>query len=417
MRFVFRATDFLVLGLLAFTIMPAPTHAAPPTAGPGTYTVQPGDTLYAIAVRFHTTVATLKQLNGLKSDALQAGQVLKVPSSDPPPPAPPSPAPPSAPKPAQTRYTVQPGDTLARIARRFGTSVDSLIQVNDLPTPNLIQVGDALNIPNSPTLVEPGLTLDPPAARQGSTVMIQVTRPDLVSAAAKINGQTIPLTHSAGYFYGLVGFSRCAKVGSVPLTVIETDAAGKTTTETASITVAATAFTVQSVNLPPGKESLLDPALIKKEGDELAAIVGNYTPVRLWSGPFRLPVTDGIISSSFGMRRSYNGGPVGVCGHEGMDFALPGGVPIHADARGRVVFAGLTQVHGNMVVVDHGLGVFTAYFHQSEMDVQVGRMVEAGDLIGKVGTTGLSTGTHLHWSIWVNSEYVDPVEWTKRLIP
>jgi murein DD-endopeptidase MepM/ murein hydrolase activator NlpD len=108
---------------------------------------------------------------------------------------------------------------------------------------------------------------------------------------------------------------------------------------------------------------------------------------------------------------------VGACGHEGIDFAVKGGTPILSDGRGRVVFAGLTQVRGNLVVVDHGLGVYSAYYHQSALAVSVGQMVEAGDLIGKVGTTGLSTGDHLHWSLFVNGQYVDPFEWTRRVFP
>jgi murein DD-endopeptidase MepM/ murein hydrolase activator NlpD len=70
-----------------------------------------------------------------------------------------------------------------------------------------------------------------------------------------------------------------------------------------------------------------------------------------------------------------------------------------------------------MVVVDHGLGVFSAYYHQSQMAVQPGQIVEAGDLIGRVGTTGLSTGNHLHWSLFVHGDYVDPMEWTRRVLP
>ncbi len=108
---------------------------------------------------------------------------------------------------------------------------------------------------------------------------------------------------------------------------------------------------------------------------------------------------------------------MGACGHEGTDFGAPAGSPIYAPARGRVVFAGLTQVRGNMTVIDHGVGVFSAYYHQSEINVQVGQMVEPGTLIGKVGSTGLSTGPHLHWSMWINGEYVDPMEWTRRLVP
>ncbi|MCL4490076.1 MAG: LysM peptidoglycan-binding domain-containing protein [Chloroflexi bacterium] len=293
MRLVFRATLFLLLGLLAFSLMAPPIAAAPPAGTPTAYTVQAGDTLYSVAVRYHTTVAVLKHLNALKSDLLQVGQQLIVPSSDPSEPAPPAATLPSAPAPSGHSYIVQRGDTLSRIALRYGTTARALADLNDIHNLNLIEVGDALAIPNSSTLVTPGLVLDPPAAHQGGTVMIKVTQPDLVSVSAKVNGETIPFTHTAGYFYGLVGFSRCAKVGSVPLTVTETDATGKTTSASAKITVAATAFPVQSVTIPPGKEALLDPALVKKESDELNAIVGQYTPVRLWSGPFRMPVSGG----------------------------------------------------------------------------------------------------------------------------
>jgi murein DD-endopeptidase MepM/ murein hydrolase activator NlpD len=96
---------------------------------------------------------------------------------------------------------------------------------------------------------------------------------------------------------------------------------------------------------------------------------------------------------------------------------MPGGTPIYAPAHGRVVFADLTQVRGNMTVIDHGVGVFSAYYHQFSINVQVGQMVDPGTLIGRVGTTGLSTGNHLHWSMWANGEYVDPMDWTRRVFP
>lgn len=404
MRFVFRTIVFLAL-LTSVVLLTPPADAAPPRSDPQSYVVQVGDTLYAIAVRYHTTVAALKKQNGLTSDLIRVGQKLDLPSGD------------STAAPTVSTYVVQPGDTLSRIAFRYGTTVRALEDLNGIPNPNLIMAGQALAVPASASLVKPGLTVDPQTARQGGTLMIQLARPDLAAATAKINGKSIPMTRAAGYFYALAGISRCAKLGPLPLSLVETDTAGQTATETATLSVAATAFPVQDITLPPGKETLLDPALVNKEAAELNAIVGRYTPSRLWSGTFRRPVSGGIISSQFGHRRSYNGGPVGACGHEGIDFAIAAGTPVYSDARGEVMFAGLTQVRGNMVVVDHGLGVFTAYFHLSEIDVQVGQMVEGGTLIGKVGTTGLSTGPHLHWSMWVNGEYVDPAEWTRRIVP
>ena len=405
MKLFYRALVLVALGALALTFTPIRADAAPPQGAPETYIVQSGDTLFAIAVRFHTTVAAIKQLNGLvNSDLIQVGQKLLIPTGDAPAPS------------AAAPYIVQPDDTLYRIALRYGTTVRALQDLNDLASPNLIAPGQALAIPHNADVVKPGLLIDPPTAQQGGTVMIQVTQPELASVTGTFNGKPLAFTRSAGYFYALAGISRCAKIGGDALKVTMTDTEGEATTENTTLNVEPTAFIVQKITLPPAKGALLDAALQRREDAQLAAIVGQSTPSRLWSGAWRQPLY-AVISSPFGTRRSYNGGPVGACGHEGTDFDVDAGVPIYAAARGKVVFTGLTQVRGNMTVIDHGVGVFSAYYHQSEIDVQVGQMVEPGTLIGKVGTTGLSTGPHLHWSVFVNGEYVDPLEWTRRVIP
>lgn len=405
MKLFCRVLVLLALGALVLTFAPIRADAAPPPNAPETYIVQPGDTLFSIATRFRTTVAAIKQLNGLgASDLIQVGQKLLIPITD---------APVTA---APILYTVQENDTLYRIALRYGTTVRVLAQLNDLANPNLIAPGQAIAIPSNAEAVKPGLIIDPPSARQGSTVMIQVAQPALAAVTGTFNGKAIVFTRGADYFYALVGISRCAKIGNATLTVTMTDSDGASITESTSINIEATAFAVQRITLPRGKVALLDSALQKREDEQLTAIVNKYTPSRLWSGAWRQPLS-APISSAFGTRRSYNSGPISPCGHEGTDFDADAGAPIYAPARGRVVFAGLTQVRGNMTVIDHGVGVFSAYYHQSAIDAQVGQVVEPGTLIGKVGTTGLSTGAHLHWSIFVNGEYVDPMEWTRRVIP
>ncbi len=404
MRVTARQFVLVALCALACSLIPTSMQAAPPLDTPESYVVQSGDTLYAIAIQYHTTVAVLKQLNGLKNDLLQVGQKLTLPKTDNGSPAP------------STSYIVQSGDTLYRIALRFGTTSRAIEDWNGIPNANLISVGQALAIPGNTSLVKPGLVVDPPVARQGGTLLIQVSRPGLASVSGTFGGEKITFTRGAGYFYGLVGISRCAKLGNAVIRLTETDTNGEASTDSETVTIEATAFLVQKLTLTPGVAALLDPALVKKEAEQLAALVSPFTPARLWSGTFRQPLV-GTITSYFGHRRSYNGGPVGACGHEGVDFGVPTGTAIRSDARGRVVFAGLTKVRGNMVVVDHGIGVYSAYYHQSEINVQVGQMVNAGDLIGKVGSTGLSTGSHLHWSMFVDGEYVDPMEWTRRVLP
>jgi len=406
MKLVLRA----LMIFFAATIMVVSLPIASNAAAPDSYVVQSGDTLFSIATRYHTTVAVLKQMNSLSSDLIQVGQKLNVPSSD----ASPQP---SAPVPASTSYVIQDGDTLYSIATQYGTTMDALEQLNGIVNPNLISVGQAIAIPTNVAVAKPGLIVDPPTVRQGGSLMIQIARPNLASVNGVFNGKPINFTRAAGFWYALAGVSRCAKIGNVPLAVTTIDSGGKPSTDAISITIASTAFPVDAINLPPSKLTILqDTALINRESAQLAAMVGKSTPTRLWDGAFRQPLY-GAITEYFGTRRSYNGGPVGACGHEGMDFGMPGGTPIYAPARGLVVFAGLTQVRGNMTVIDHGVGVFSAFYHQSAIDVQVGQLVNPGTLIGKVGTTGLSTGNHLHWSMWVNGDYVDPMEWTRRLVP
>ena len=405
MQLTFRMIVIVVVGTLAFALTPISINAAPPNAAPETYIVQAGDTLFSIAMRYNTTVAAIKQLNKLTSDTILVGQKLLIPAEA------------TSPTVKATSYIVQPGDSLYSIALRYGLTLRELMQFNEIANPNLIYTGDSLAIPTSASVSKPGLILDPPSVRQGGTLMIKVARPTLAAVSGSFNGKPITFARAAGYWYALVGISRCAKIGTLPLTITTLDINGQSSNDSANVNIVSTAFPITAITLPPAKVTILqDTALINREAAELAAIVKQYTPLRLWSGAFRQPIY-GTISEFFGTRRSYNGGPVGACGHEGTDFAMPGGTPIYAPARGQVVFAGLTQVRGNLTVIDHGLGVFSAYYHQSEINVTVGQMVQPGMLIGKVGTTGLSTGNHLHWSMWVNGEYVDPLEWTRRVFP
>ncbi|MBI5034596.1 MAG: LysM peptidoglycan-binding domain-containing protein [Chloroflexi bacterium] len=411
MQLVFRALLTALLCALALAFVPISIASAPPQDTPSVYVVQAGDTLFSIALRYNTTVLALKQLNKLgTSDLITVGQKLSVSSTA-------SPATPANSVSASSSYTIQSGDTLYGIAMRYGTTMEAIKNLNGIVNPNLISVGQAIAVPNSISVTKPGLIVDPPVVRQGGTLMIQVARPNLASVNGTFNGKPINFTRATGFWYALVGISRCAKLGAVPLAVTATDDAGKPSNDTTSVTIASTAYLVDAITLPPSKVTILqDTALINREAAQLATIVNKYSPTRLWSGAFRQPLY-GTISEFFGTRRSYNGGPVGACGHEGTDFAMPGGTPIYAPARGRVVFAGLTQVRGNMIVIDHGVGVFSAYYHLSAIDTQAGQMVDPGMLIGKVGTTGLSTGNHLHWSMWANGEYVDPMEWTRRIVP
>ncbi len=130
------------------------------------------------------------------------------------------------------------------------------------------------------------------------------------------------------------------------------------------------------------------------------------------------------MTAGFGERRSYNDGAY-TNFHAGIDFGGGEGLDIYASADGVVVYTGLLEIRGNATIIDHGWGVYTAYFHQSEIDVKVGDHVLAGQTIGKVGHTGRvddsagfqNAGAHLHWEIWVNGVQGDPVQWLNNEYP
>ena len=151
------------------------------------------------------------------------------------------------------------------------------------------------------------------------------------------------------------------------------------------------------------------------ESQKLAQASAVVTMAPLWQGLFRVPAP-GEVTAPFGEARSYNGGPV-ASWHGGVDLAAPAGGPVLAAAAGRVVLAQKLTVQGNTVVIDHGLGLISAYFHMDAIQVKVGDAVKQGQAVGVVGNTGLSTGPHLHWEIRLGGVPVDPWQWTKRVVP
>ncbi len=129
-----------------------------------------------------------------------------------------------------------------------------------------------------------------------------------------------------------------------------------------------------------------------------------------WQGPFMVPLPqDKIksITSEYGLVRYINNNK-NPSRHDAIDYAAPAGTPVYATASGRVLYAGFLQMTGNTVVIEHGFGVKSWYFHMSALHTQTDAMVNQGDPIGAVGTTGFSTGNHLHFGVTINSMWVNP---------
>ena len=159
-----------------------------------------------------------------------------------------------------------------------------------------------------------------------------------------------------------------------------------------------------------GSAGAITQEMIDAERKQMFALWEPNTPLE-WTTPFQRPIDDYFeLSSNYGTRRSNNGGPYSTY-HEGVDYSAYKGTPVMAAAAGTVVLAELLPVRGNSVVIDHGAGVYTGMYHLSELETAVSNTVQAGDVIGLVGTTGLSTGNHLHWDLIVNTVWVDGEAW------
>ncbi len=128
----------------------------------------------------------------------------------------------------------------------------------------------------------------------------------------------------------------------------------------------------------------------------------GYTPT-VW------PV-EGTLEAGFGGRRNPFGGP-GYEFHSGQDIEAPWGAPVVAGASGSVSFVGWQNGYGQLVIVDHGGGLTTRYGHLSHIDVELGQIVSRAQLLGKVGSTGRSTGPHLHYEVRINDQPVNPLQY------
>lgn len=248
---------------------------------------------------------------------------------------------------------------------------------------------------------------------QGKTVSISV----VANRPCKIEGsngdQALTFTSNEGMTQtALVGISAIADLETIVIVITATAADGSTVSANASLGVIAGTFESEEVDFTPEVGALLAPDISIPEAERLEALYTLATTQRLWQGLFIWP-HKGILTSSFGIRRLYDGTLSSY--HGGLDIAGATGDPVLASATGRVILAETLAVRGNAVIIDHGAGVFSAYFHMQDITVLVGQLVRQEDLVGHVDSTGLSTGPHLHWELRIGGVPVDPIEWTERI--
>jgi len=255
--------------------------------------------------------------------------------------------------------------------------------------------------------------LRPDTVGNGEAMALWVYAPGASSVAVDLGGERYMLSPEGRVYWGVIGFALDAPLGTAILTVTGYDDAGEIV-ETGGFEyeVVHVERPVDYLELTPEEASVLTPEASALEATLRAGQFTQFDRPRRWTGFFQQPA-EGVITTLFGQGRSYNGGPIGSF-HTGTDYANELGTPVHAAAAGRVVFAQAMPIRGNSIIIDHGAGVKTGYHHLSSIEVEVGQLVEAGDLIGLMGSTGLSTGSHLHWEISVWGVNVDPGSWTYK---
>jgi hypothetical protein len=174
-----------------------------------------------------------------------------------------------------------------------------------------------------------------------------------------------------------------------------------------SINIAQREFAAQELSVKPAFVNPDQKNLerIKLESQKNSRILSGINKERYWQIPLTRPVP-GIITGEFGLRRVFNGQPRSW--HRGVDFRAAEGAAIHSCAAGRVALAENQYYSGNIVIIDHGSGVFSMYAHLSAFKVKLGDMVQAGQIIGLAGKTGRVTGPHLHFGFSALGFSVDP---------
>jgi murein DD-endopeptidase MepM/ murein hydrolase activator NlpD len=247
------------------------------------------------------------------------------------------------------------------------------------------------------------LRFDPPSPRQGDLLLIYLKSdgPDL--GTVELLGYQGAIVRAKGSVYrGAVAVPMEAPIGPQPIQIRLGDRVIP-----ASVDIAARDFDEEELTV--GKKFTKKPdaalkARLKKEEEEMDAVWDALPSTSLAFGPVVRPVP-GIITGNFGTARVFNGKKKST--HLGLDLNGQEGDPVRAAAGGKVVMSSMRFASGGTLLIDHGGGLFTAYFHLSRRDKKIGDKVDAGELLGAVGKTGRVTGPHLHLAVIVRSVYAN----------
>jgi murein DD-endopeptidase MepM/ murein hydrolase activator NlpD len=243
------------------------------------------------------------------------------------------------------------------------------------------------------------------AAVPGGVAIVELGAATGARPSASFAGRPVMVVAQAGTWTAVVGIGLAADPKQRQTLAVK-DAAGRT--RNVAFALQRKLYAEQRLQVAPRHVELSpeDIARYERERVHLGEVLRQFSQARE-PATLRLMVpTSGPRSSSFGLRRVFNGQARNP--HSGMDIAAPSGTPVACAAAGEVIDTGDYFFNGNTVIVDHGQGFLTLYCHLSAIDVERGAELDAGAPLGKVGATGRVTGAHLHFSVYLNTQAVDP---------
>ena len=250
---------------------------------------------------------------------------------------------------------------------------------------------------------------EPRVVRQGDVAMVFVTGlPDAKAVEGSLAGQPLTFFPYGDGYAALAGIDLEARPGMATWRVGVMDARDQPLKASGRLQIRARKFPVQRLTLPREMVELDAPTLqrVEEESKRLRTLYATITPERHWRGRFAKPVGVPDAGEGFGARRIINGQVRAP--HAGLDYSADAGTPVVGANAGHVALVAEYFFPGRLVVLDHGLGLYTLYFHLERADVADGDRVERGQIIGRVGASGRATGPHLHFAAHLRQTRIDP---------
>ena len=457
--------QLLIIPILFLTLCLAPGYAvsAAPELQEAVYIVQSGDTLGSIALQFGLTSTELQNANPMSDpNSLAIGQRLVIPGLE-------------GVSGLITPEILPFGTSLSSLSRRYQIGEDNLMRLNKITSPSETVAGmkfmvivdenenpytpiasasagvstleNAIRLGTSPWVLArdnrltstwetvPGeilygkptdtattlyqtdfsnISISPLPLLQGETIEIAIDSIPGAAFSGTFGDEPLSFFSDDGStYYSFLGIHAQANPGAYTLAISATQPDGTVTSFEQLVLLVDVDYGSEYVYVSDG----LNETDIAEEDAIITTALNGKTPERYWNGTFNYPVDEPCFGSLFGLDRTYNDGALYYY-HTGVDFPVcASNLNVYAPAAGRIILAEELYVKGNAIVIDHGWGVYSVFAHLSQFNVQVGDLVQPGDIIGLIGDTGRSAGPHLHFEINIGNTPVNPLTWLSEAFP